>query len=295
MQVSSLAMIAAFFAVLSRSNRRPELKWWARAWTFNLGALSVTSLFWFINTGSLYPLITGLYVAFKTAFALLLAQGAWLMIRPGHRLFTTRALAIGLTIYGVAAAFLLVDVTIVGIVEHSVLSVLLIALAIELWRSNADAVAWLTAGVALRGLITFVEASAYLIQWKSPASGVLNELIAPATTFLSASSSFDMGAEWLMVLGSVLTVSERGRHALEASHDRLVLAQEDLRRLADRDPLTGATNRRAMREIFKAVHSSGATLLFFDLDGFKKINDDHGHAIGDACLRQFATALIASF
>ena len=295
MQVSSLAMIAAFFVALARSNRRPELKWWARAWACNLGALSATSTFWLINTESLYPLITGVYVAGKTAFALMLAQGAWLMIRPGQRLFTTRALAIGLAIYGIAAALLLRDVTIVGIVQHSVLGVLLIALAIELWRSNADAVAWLTAGLVFRGLIALFEAGAYIIQWLSPESGFLNELIPAASQFLSASSSFDMGAEWLMVLGSVLTVSERGRHALEASHDRLVLAQEDLRRLADRDPLTGATNRRALRDIFTAVQSTGAMLLFFDLDGFKKINDEYGHAVGDNCLKIFAAALKESF
>jgi diguanylate cyclase (GGDEF)-like protein len=36
-------------------------------------------------------------------------------------------------------------------------------------------------------------------------------------------------------------------------------------------------------------------LLFFDLDGFKKINDDHGHAAGDTCLKIFANALRESF
>jgi diguanylate cyclase (GGDEF)-like protein len=68
-----------------------------------------------------------------------------------------------------------------------------------------------------------------------------------------------------------------------------------LRRLADRDPLTGAINRRALGDVFRDVQSGGALLLFFDLDGFKKINDDHGHAVGDACLKLFAMALRESF
>jgi len=93
----------------------------------------------------------------------------------------------------------------------------------------------------------------------------------------------------------VLAVSERGRRALEASHHRLLLAQDDLRQLADRDPLTGAINRRALREIFNDVQRSGAMLLFFDLDGFKQINDLYGHAAGDDCLRTFANALRESF
>jgi diguanylate cyclase (GGDEF)-like protein len=74
-----------------------------------------------------------------------------------------------------------------------------------------------------------------------------------------------------------------------------VLAQDDLRQLADRDPLTGAVNRRALRDIFNEVQHSGAMLLFFDLDGFKQINDVHGHAAGDDCLRTFANALTDSF
>ena len=112
---------------------------------------------------------------------------------------------------------------------------------------------------------------------------------------MSASSSFDTGSEWLLVLGSVLAVSERGRRQLEDANRDLVTAQENLRRIADRDPLTGTINRRALREIFNDVQASGAMLLFFDLDGFKKINDVHGHAAGDTCLKLFANALRESF
>lgn len=294
-QVTSLLMVAGFFAALSRSNRRPELVWWTRAWTANLIALTVTSVFWLLNTNALYPLVVLLYVSGKTAFALMLAQGAWTMIRPGARLFTTRNMAIGVGIYAGISAIVLGNVTLVGIVQHSVIGAILLWLAFVLWRSRADAVVWLTAGIAVRGALAVMEAGAYLTQWLSPESGIFADLIVPSGAFLSASSSFDMGAEWLVVLGSVLTVSERGRHALEASHHRLVLAQEDLRRVADRDPLTGATNRRALRDIFNTVQASGATLLFFDLDGFKKINDDHGHAVGDQCLKIFANALRESF
>jgi diguanylate cyclase (GGDEF)-like protein len=294
-QLTSLAMVSAFFGLLAHSNPRPELRWWARAWTANLIALVATWAYWLLQSDPLFPVIAAFYVAGKTAFTLLLAQGAWSMIRPGARLFTTRGLTIGVAVFSLAAAAVLRDITFVGVVQHSVMGVLLIALVIVLWRSRADGVTWLMGGIALRGLLALGEAASYALRWQRPWQGPFAGLVEPAGLFLATSSSFDMGAEWLIVLGCVLAVSERGRRALEASHHRLVLAQDDLRLLADRDPLTGAVNRRALREIFNEVHSAGAMLLFFDMDGFKQINDVHGHAAGDDCLRMFANALKESF
>src|SRR6478736_5408896 len=94
-QLSSLAMIAAFFALLARTNPRAELKWWARAWAFDLLAILFTSLFWILQADRLLPLVTLAYTGGKTAFTLMLMQGVWTMIRPGARLFTTRGVTIG--------------------------------------------------------------------------------------------------------------------------------------------------------------------------------------------------------
>jgi len=93
----------------------------------------------------------------------------------------------------------------------------------------------------------------------------------------------------------VLAVSERGQRELQKANRELVEAQEGLRRVADRDPLTTLDNRRALPEIFRTVQPQGAMLLFFDLNGFKQVNDRHGHAAGDECLKAFATALRESF
>jgi len=67
--------------------------------------------------------------------------------------------------------------------------------------------------------------------------------------------------------------------------------------LAIRDPLTGLANRAAFREILEnAILRAGRTghalaLLYIDIDGFKPVNDTHGHAAGDALLKAFADRL----
>ncbi|MCQ4312775.1 sensor domain-containing diguanylate cyclase [Pseudomonas stutzeri] len=75
--------------------------------------------------------------------------------------------------------------------------------------------------------------------------------------------------------------------------DRKAL-EDELRTMATRDPLTGALNRRAFAE--RAEHEllrsnrQGAALCLavFDLDHFKQINDQYGHAVGDQVLQQFS-------
>ena len=70
-------------------------------------------------------------------------------------------------------------------------------------------------------------------------------------------------------------------------------------RLADRDALTGLYNRRRMVEVLEAAISEAVLqrqyvgLLFIDLNGFKGINDEYGHAAGDKILTTVATRIAA--
>jgi diguanylate cyclase (GGDEF)-like protein/PAS domain S-box-containing protein len=54
---------------------------------------------------------------------------------------------------------------------------------------------------------------------------------------------------------------------------------------ASTDPLTGLANRRAFERDLSAAAGTGFTLLLLDLDGFKAVNDEHGHAAGDTVIR----------
>jgi diguanylate cyclase len=92
----------------------------------------------------------------------------------------------------------------------------------------------------------------------------------------------------------------RSRVALAQSETALLSAQEDERRAALRalhDPATGLPNR----VLFEDRLAQGISLaerqgwilavMFLDLDGFKSVNDRHGHAAGDLVLRQVADRL----
>jgi diguanylate cyclase (GGDEF)-like protein/PAS domain S-box-containing protein len=80
-----------------------------------------------------------------------------------------------------------------------------------------------------------------------------------------------------------------GRKTLEAQ----------LRVLADQDPLTGLANRRGLdRALSDALalalrHGHDGALIYVDLNGFKAVNDTHGHEAGDALLREAAAAMLA--
>src|SRR5262249_19242663 len=75
-----------------------------------------------------------------------------------------------------------------------------------------------------------------------------------------------------------------------ASALTLAVRFEQMRYLADHDPLTHLPNRRAfIRQLGSSLADaaeSGAALalIVLDLDGLKELNDSHGHATGDECL-----------
>jgi diguanylate cyclase (GGDEF)-like protein/PAS domain S-box-containing protein len=86
---------------------------------------------------------------------------------------------------------------------------------------------------------------------------------------------------------------------LEKSRDEVGLQNEELRTLATSDPLTGVSNRRTFMERFEAQFSAakreGISLccVMADIDHFKRVNDEHGHLVGDEVIRQVAEALAA--
>lgn len=90
---------------------------------------------------------------------------------------------------------------------------------------------------------------------------------------------------------------------LAAAEERLAEQQERidyLESLAQTDELTGLPNRRGFNDQFRRAMAAarrqggvGGVMVMIDLDGFKAINDTHGHLAGDAYLRHVARFLAA--
>jgi diguanylate cyclase (GGDEF)-like protein/PAS domain S-box-containing protein len=97
-----------------------------------------------------------------------------------------------------------------------------------------------------------------------------------------------------------VTGESMGFYALTTDVTRIKLAEQKLAFLAHYDPLTNLANRRYFAECAQAAFERAAItrapmlLMLIDVDYFKQINDGHGHAAGDAVLREVARRLKSS-
>ncbi len=88
---------------------------------------------------------------------------------------------------------------------------------------------------------------------------------------------------------------------LRKSQDEVNKQNTELKRLATRDPMTNCLNRRAfferMEKAFTLAQSEKNAMgcVMVDIDHFKKINDEHGHGVGDKVLKMVAKLLESKF
>ena len=118
-----------------------------------------------------------------------------------------------------------------------------------------------------------------------------------------------LGAALLLALAAVLSVGEMARAirafrrqglAGERATEALRVLNADLERLAMIDPLTAVANRRYFYQ--RAAIEIGAAqrrrsplgCLMLDIDFFKSVNDEHGHAAGDQVLKRLAETVAAA-
>jgi diguanylate cyclase (GGDEF)-like protein len=88
--------------------------------------------------------------------------------------------------------------------------------------------------------------------------------------------------------------------ALRTELQQMRMRLEQVEQTADQDQLLPILNRRAFtRELTRHIavatrYATPSSLIYFDLDGFKAINDTYGHTVGDHALREVAAALLSA-
>jgi diguanylate cyclase (GGDEF)-like protein len=91
-----------------------------------------------------------------------------------------------------------------------------------------------------------------------------------------------------------LRLSAASQNSLQRLNESLRLETRSLAEIARSDPLTGALNRKGLAdELMRLVRMGGdaifpLTLVFIDIDHFKRVNDEHGHDVGDKVIRGLA-------
>jgi two-component system cell cycle response regulator len=97
---------------------------------------------------------------------------------------------------------------------------------------------------------------------------------------------------------TVRALAQAGMHTGSALHTAALI--DEVERLATRDSLTGIANRRLfdeslVREAARAQRlNTPLSLVVFDVDHFKQINDTYGHMVGDSVLRTVAESIVES-
>jgi hypothetical protein len=101
-------------------------------------------------------------------------------------------------------------------------------------------------------------------------------------------------AFYLSYLVLALNRSHREYHNTLALELKLLEQQQSLEQLSRTDSLTQLGNRYQFNSLFPVMVASAQrqsgpmSLVLLDIDFFKRVNDEHGHACGDACLSAFA-------
>jgi len=118
----------------------------------------------------------------------------------------------------------------------------------------------------------------------------------PADRALAVAMSFYA----LYLAGAVVRSHAEYRRRLRL--DQALREQHDLyEHLSRTDPLTGVFNRRhftaRLDDMARSAQQGGEgfTLMILDVDHFKRVNDRHGHAVGDACLKALADRMQRAF
>lgn len=302
MQFAATVLLVLLFLLLrSQAQRRDYFVYWG--WGWGLLALGLAALFvqfFFLNGplrisggyGSVERLLSGVYQFCKLGFLVAVLAGT---LEYTHGIRTPRVFRVGL-----AAAFVY---ALVSMQDDSLARTMLWQIPLTAGTYFACAFALLGLAPSRRSLgsrMTGLFFAAFGVVWLSYTLVFRPGLVTPLVDigpFLQQAAYYnayiDLLFQMLVAFGMILILLEDAKRETESAHAELAVAHQELKAESLRDSLTRALNRRAFVEGagLEAARSGFGTVIVFDLDNLKDVNDAHGHRAGDALLRYFVEVL----
>lgn len=304
MQFAATLLLVLLFTLLrSQAQRRAYFVCWGRGWALlalGLAALFVQFFFFngpFQDADDYRPVeraLGGVYQFSKLGFLVAVLAGT-LDYTRGIR--TRRFFRVGL----------------VGALLYALLSMQGVTLAgTMIWQIPLTAGTYFACAYVLLGLapsrrslgsrVTGLFFAAFGVVWLSYTLVFQPGLITPLVdigAFLQQAAYYnayiDLLFQMLVAFGMILILLEDAKRETESAHAELAVAHQELKAESLRDSLTRALNRRAFNEGagLEAARSGFGTVIVFDLDNLKDVNDALGHRAGDALLQYFVEVLRA--
>ena len=271
--VVNFLSVGLIWAYVARSYPRLDAArfWTASAFTGAFGAL--LAMLTMFTAGSLLPLIAGGTVMILAAsFA---AMGIQRFYQEPVSWRATFAIA-GLTCASLVVFLKLYDSMSMRVLVYSIGQSLPFVMILKLLLTRHDGRAH--PGARLAGVVSCLIIGIY-------AARAMGNLFGVDFSFVGSSVGQGVATLALIFLSMAFNFG-----FLLMAIDRL---RDEVSDLALLDDLTGVGNRRQLvqrltEECARSTRSGEAfALLVIDIDGFKQVNDTHGHAAGDACLQHF--------
>lgn len=269
-----LALFALVFGILHFSNRRnPFCGWVALAYAAALAGYlidstrtSATPIIWIMVSTIMFWL-----------FSLAIAQAIY--VRANIKfpaILATLIFASSVALF-ILLAFVQPDISLRSILVNVSAGVLLALALPPLWKSGRGAIDWVLFGVIALVAATFIARVIFVYF-------LLDDTLTEQSYSQSTYAWIFHFTSGVCGLGLALTL-------LFAAGLDMVLhyhAQSNL------DPLTGLLNRRGLKTFFNSCPDEresatvARSLIIFDIDHFKQVNDRYGHAVGDKVLQRIA-------
>ncbi len=282
-------VLLMFFAVAWLTTKRKTLLSWTLAWAMD--ALALLFVYQGIGVDTTSFRIISVYEGYgisKLLFGFFLALGLYQYRRVSFAMDTI----IPRWLYWIMGLWAILLFVMNGsavreqMAVYIALSLLLISVSLDTLFRKVSRGAKLLAFVLLLDGVWFLHHAIVLLPalWE-----------AEIPSYMSHISFADAIMEFIVGLACFLAAGLRAMDEMWEANRKLEASQQALRNLVDADPLTGLYNRRRFRRFMEGMSGSSGVLVFMDMDRFKTINDNWGHAAGDASLQRMAESMRSVF